>query len=189
MQITPIGHKINIQDYLRQLLKIVRGCKDYREEEELLKNVDDVLKLSGLERLFIELSTDEFKAKNKPRADQGEKVLDGADVLAKFQHKSSEVLRCSVLRGIMLITHREMSKRLAMCELYRWFFRLEDFDMVRPRSKSTLQDYADWLPIEKMKSILNAITSSMTDKNYSEFIGLDWSRNWICLWRGWTRPA
>jgi len=36
-------------------LKIVHGCKDYREEEELLKNVDDVLKISGLERFFIEL--------------------------------------------------------------------------------------------------------------------------------------
>ena len=75
---------INIQDYLRQPLKIVRGGKDYREEEELLKNVDDVLKLSSLERLFIELSTSEFTAKNKARAERGEKVLDGADVIAKF---------------------------------------------------------------------------------------------------------
>ena len=149
MLTTPTISTINIQDYLRQPLKIVRGCKDYREEEELLKNVDDVLKLSGLERLFIELSTNEFKAKNKARAEQGEKVLDGADVLAKFQHKSSEVLRCNALRGIMPMSYREMSKRLAMCELYRWFCRLEDFDMVRPPSKSTLQDYADWLPIEK----------------------------------------
>ena len=88
MTTTPTISTINIQDYLRQPLKNVRGCKDYHEEEELLKNVDDVLKLSGLERLFIELSTNEFKAKNKARSEQGEKVLDGADVLAKFQHKS-----------------------------------------------------------------------------------------------------
>ena len=39
----PTSITVNIQDYLRQPLKIVRGCKDYREEEELLKNVDDIL--------------------------------------------------------------------------------------------------------------------------------------------------
>ncbi len=61
MQTTPTTSTINIQDYLRLPLKIVRGCKDYREDEEPLKNVDDILKLSGLERIFIELSTKDFK--------------------------------------------------------------------------------------------------------------------------------
>ena len=182
MLTTPTISTINIQDYLRQPLKIVRGCKDYREEEELLKNVDDVLKLSGLERLFIELSTNEFKAKNKARAEQGEKVLDGADVLAKFQHKSSEVLRCNALRGIMPMSYREMSKRLAMCELYRWFCRLEDFDMVRPPSKSTLQDYADWLPIEKMQSILKALTAAVKDKSKAQVIGLEQEMDMSMAW-------
>ena len=181
-QTMPTSITVNIQDYLRQPLKIVRGCKDYREEEELLKNVDDILKLSGLERLFIELSTNEFKAKNKARAERGEKVLDGADVLAKFQHKSSEVLRCNALRGIMPMSYREMSKRLAMCELYRWFCRLEDFDMVRPPSKSTLQDYADWLPIEKMGSILNALTAAVKDKNKAQVIGLEQEMDMSMAW-------
>jgi hypothetical protein len=38
MLTTPTISTINIQDYLRQPLKIVRGCKDYREEEELLRS-------------------------------------------------------------------------------------------------------------------------------------------------------
>ena len=182
MQTTPTVFTINIQDYLRQPLKIVRGCKDYREEEELLKNVDDILKLSGLERLFIELSTNDFKAKNKARAEQGEKVLEGADVLAKFQHKSSEALRCNILRGIMPMSYRDMSKRLAMCELYRWFCRLEDFDIVQPPSKSTLQGYAGWLPIEKMKSILETLTAAVTDKSKAQVIGLEQEMDMTMAW-------
>ena len=181
-QTTPTSSTVIIQDYLRQPLKIVHGCKDYREEEELLKNVDDVLKISGLERFFIELSTEEFKAKNKARIEQGENVLDGADVLAKFQHKSSEVLRCNVLRGLMPMSYREMSKQLAKCELYRWFCRLEDFDMVRPPSKSTLQSYADWLPIEKMESILKALTAAVGDKNKAQIIGLESEMDMSMAW-------
>lgn len=54
--------------------------------------------------------------------------------------------------------------------------------MVRPPSKSTLQDYADWLPIEKMQSILKALTAAVKDKNKAQIIGLEQEMDMSMAW-------
>ena len=54
--------------------------------------------------------------------------------------------------------------------------------MVRPPSKSTLQDYADWLPIEKMESILKALTAAVKDKNKAQVIGLEQEMDMSMAW-------
>jgi hypothetical protein len=47
-----------------------------------------------------------------------------------------------------------MSRRLAECPLFRWFCGLEELAAVRVPGKSTLQDYAHWLPAETMRPII-----------------------------------
>ena len=47
---------IRIQDTFRPELPQVVGCRDYREQEELLLKADRILTESGVEQLFTRLS-------------------------------------------------------------------------------------------------------------------------------------
>ncbi len=50
-----------------------------------------------------------------------------------------------------------MSRRLAECPLFRWFCGLEELVAVRVPGKSTLQDYAHWLPAESMRPLITQL--------------------------------
>ena len=60
---------ISIQEFLSPALPQVIGCKDYADEERLLKRVDRILTISGVETLFLHLSMEEFEA-NANKMDQ-----------------------------------------------------------------------------------------------------------------------
>jgi hypothetical protein len=47
-----------------------------------------------------------------------------------------------------------MSRRLAECPLFRWFCGLEELAAVRVPGKSTLADYAHWLPAQTMRPLI-----------------------------------
>ena len=53
---------IRIQDTFRPELPQVVGCRDYREQEELLLKVDRILTESGVEQLFTRLSLERYEA-------------------------------------------------------------------------------------------------------------------------------
>jgi hypothetical protein len=44
-----------LQTELRPVLPVIRGCKDYTQQQGLLQRVDRILRASGLEDLFVEL--------------------------------------------------------------------------------------------------------------------------------------
>ena len=50
----PMSKVIAIQDYFRPALPQVLHCKDYDQEKLLLELADQILRLSGVERLFLE---------------------------------------------------------------------------------------------------------------------------------------
>jgi len=63
LQITlPMRPIITIQETLRPALPVILGCKEYRDQEQLLKRIDLVLKKSGIEGLFVSLSRDRYEA-------------------------------------------------------------------------------------------------------------------------------
>jgi hypothetical protein len=47
---------IPIQETLRPTLRVVRGCRDDTDEKRLLERIDRILKVSGVEQLFLRLS-------------------------------------------------------------------------------------------------------------------------------------
>ena len=51
---------ILIQEHLRPALRTVLDCEDYRQQEQLLMRVDRILKESGTERRFVELSVESY---------------------------------------------------------------------------------------------------------------------------------
>ena len=174
---------ISIQEFLSPALPQVIGCKDYADEERLLKRVDRILSLSGVETLFLDLSMDEFEANVLKLEAAGEKVLAGPAAIERYQRHSCRALRCTVLKGLVQVKgYREMSASLAKCPLYRWFCGLKDFEVIQVPGKSTLHDYAHWLPAEKMETLLQALTDAVGNEERARMIGLENELDRAVIW-------
>jgi len=141
---SPTAPILPFQPTLCPALPTVLGNVDYREFERQLRRIDQLLFLSGVEKSFV--------AQSLSRYDQ---QFPAAKTKARHRHQrhSYRALRCNVLRGLLGEDYRGMSRRLAECPLFRWFCGLEELAAVRVPGKSTLQDYAHWLPAETMRPI------------------------------------
>jgi len=174
---------ISIQELLSPALPQVIGCKDYADEERLLKRVDRILCLSGVETLFLDMSMEEFEANVLKMEASGEKVLAGPAAIERYQRHSRRALRCTVLKGLVEVKgYREMSASLAKCPLYRWFCGLKDFEVIQVPGKSTLHDYAHWLPAEKMEALLQALTDAVGNEERARRIGLENELDRAVIW-------
>lgn len=159
---------IEAQEQFRRVLPQVEGCKDYREEARLLERVDRILLASGLERKFVGLSVQGWE---KRAAEAGARV--SAAARSRHVRHSERALRCMVLKMLIKGGYREVSARLAHSPLYRWFCRLEDFEVIRVPGKSTLNDYAHWLPAQEMEEVLTTLIRAMSDEEQARLIGLE----------------
>ena len=149
----------------------------------MLKRVDRILHLSGVEKLFLELSMDEFEANALKMEAAGEKVLAGPAAIERYQRHSRQALRCTVLKGVVQVKgYREMSASLARCPLYRWFCGLKDFEVIQVPGKSTLHDYAHWLPVDKMDALLLALTAAVGNEDRARMIGLENELDRAVIW-------
>lgn len=136
------------QPTLSPALPVVLGNVDYRDFERQLRRIDQLLLASGVETNFVEQSL--------ARYDQ---QFPAAKTKARQRHQahSYRALRCNVLRGLLGEDFRAMSRRLAECPLFRWFCGMEELAAVRVPGKSTLQDYAHWLPGQTMRPLIEPL--------------------------------
>ena len=162
-----------IQETLRPAIPEVLGCKDYEDEKRLLERVDAILRSSRLERLFLELSLEQWEADAAKMEAAGQQVQNGAKAMERHLRHSVQALRCTILMNLVGDDYREMSTALARTPLYRWFCGLEDFVPIRVPGKSTLWDYAHWLPMEKMERVLSALSAAVADEDRAREIGLE----------------
>jgi hypothetical protein len=121
---------------------VVLGNVDDRDFERQLRRMDQLLLLGGVEKSFVEQSLARYDqqfpaAKTKARQ--------------RHQQHNYRALRCNVLRGWLGEDYRGISRRLAVRPLFRWFCGMETQAAFRVPGKSTLQDYAHWLPAETMR--------------------------------------
>ena len=181
-QDNPMSKIVAIQEHLRPALQPVFGCKDYEDEKRLLERVDVVLRGSGVERVFLELSQEQFDANAAKLEAAGEEVQTGAKAVERYLMHSARALRCTVLKNLVGASYREMSKALAMSPLYRWFCDLEEFSLIRVPGKSTLRDYAHWLPADKMEKILAVLTQAVGDEDRAREIGLESELDLALAW-------
>jgi hypothetical protein len=133
------------QPTLRPALPVVRGNVDYQEFERQLRRIDQILLASGVETRFVQQSMARH-ARQFPDANTKSR--------RRHQQHSYRALRCTLLKGLLGEDYRGMSRRLAECPLFRWFCGMEELAAVRVPGKSTLQDYAHWLPPETMRPII-----------------------------------
>jgi hypothetical protein len=173
---------IPIQESLRPALPEVFGCKDYREEKQLLERVDRILVTSGIEQLFLELSMERFEAHTAQLKARGQRVQDGDEARTRHLRHSRRALRCTLLKQLTQEPYRGLSKALAGTPLYRWFCRCEDFEFVQVPGKSTLQDYAHWLEHAEMERVLAALTAALGDEQRAQQIGLEMELDLIVAW-------
>lgn len=173
---------IPIQDYFRPALPPVLSCKDYDEEKQLLERVDQILRQSGVERQFLELSMEQFEANAKKLAEGEAQEVRGVRDVERYLRHSRRALRCTVLKNLIGGSYRKMSKGLALAALYRWFCGCEDFGAIKIPGKSTLQDYAHWLPVEQMEKILATLVLAVGDAERAREIGLESELDMAVAW-------
>jgi hypothetical protein len=126
---------IPLQRELRPALPTVRGNVDYLRFETELQRTDELLRLSGIEALFVERSLEEWLARSGD-------VVPTAWQQGRYQQASAQALRCNVLRQMLGEDYRGMSRRLAECPLFQWFCGADRLGVVRVPSKSQLGRYA-----------------------------------------------
>jgi len=157
-----------LQIELRPVLPVIRGCKDYNEQQSRLERVDRILRASGIEDLFVELHLQNFLQ----RSDKRTRSL-GLKEQQRQARESIKALRCTVLKNLLLCDFRELSQRLAECALYRWFCALPEFPRVQVPGKSRLHDYAQWLSASQMELVLSSLTKALVDEERALQIGLE----------------
>ena len=146
----PMPHVIPFQTELRPVLPTVRGNVDYRNFEEDLLRIDEILDLSGIERMFVALSLERWLAQSGQR-------VPTAKEQSKFQLRSAQALRCLVLKQLLGEDVRGMSRRLAECPLFQWFCGIDRLEEIRVPSKSQLDRFFHWLPQEQLDQVIGRL--------------------------------
>jgi len=141
----PTVQIIPFQPTLSPALPVVLGNVDYQEFERQLHRTDQLLRASGLEKNFVEQCLARYDAQ-----------FPAATTKARQRHQrhSYRALRSNLLRGLLGEDYRGMSRRLAECPLFRWFCGMEELAAVRVPGKSTLQEYAHWLPEQMLRPMI-----------------------------------
>jgi hypothetical protein len=142
---SPAAAILPFQPTLCPALPVVLGNVDYQDFEFQLHRMDQLLIASGVEKSFVAQSLARFDLQFPAATTKSR---------ARHQRHSYRALRCNVLRGLLGEDYRGLSRRLAECPLFRWFCGLEELAAVRVPGKSTLQDYAHWLPAETLRPLI-----------------------------------
>lgn len=144
---------IPLQVELSPQLPRVCGNAEYVEREQLLNDLDQLLRSSGVEAEFIAASMEAYLASR-------EDTEPTARALVRHQAHSVRALRTMVLKSILQETYRGLSLQLAQSPLLRKFCQCDGLEVVEVPSKSTLQRYAEWLPHEPMRAVVDRLTQA-----------------------------
>jgi hypothetical protein len=145
-------HIIPLPAELRPRLPTIVGNVDYLTLRQRLEQIDSVLRVSGLERQFIERALQSWLRLGGRAPSVREQQ--------KFQGRSRRALRCNILRTLLQEDYRGFSCQLAGNPLYQWFCLIDALDQIRVPSKSELQRYAHWLPAQPMREFINGLLQS-----------------------------
>jgi hypothetical protein len=157
----------------RPPLPIIYGCKDYRVQRQLFERIDEILRQSGADNQFLEISLRSFLQPQPSQAHHAEDFeqengppltpLDeyGKVTPAWIRH-TRRALRVNIARILLDLPFRRMSARLADSPLLQWFCEIGEFGAVRAPSKSTVHRYANWVAGEELRPLINSIITQAT---------------------------
>jgi len=161
---------IPFQPELRPALPTVLGNVDYLRFETELKRIDEILRLSGVEELFVERGLEHWLAQSDERVPSAKQQVN-------YQEQSRRALRCTVLKQILGEDYRGMSRRLAECQLFQWFCGLERLEVVRVPGKSQVARYFHWLPGEQLDEVVGRLLQATTETDSARGVNRVWLAN------------
>lgn len=139
------------QTVIRLPLPIVEGNRDYRQREDELRRMDELLILSGIEAACVS------HAITVEAASAGEDAKPLSDRRREsVQSHARQGLRCTVARILSNESHRSFSGHLAESALLQWFCGIRFDGIIRVPSKSTLQRMEAEVPSQVLQE-LNAL--------------------------------
>jgi hypothetical protein len=141
---------------LRPQLPTIVGNVDYLTLRQRLEQIDTLLHTSGAEEDFVQRALERWypEAGLEPSAHEQ----------LKFQARSRRALRCTLLRTLLQEDYRGFSCQLAGNPLYQWFCGIDAVDSVRVPSKSEVHRFADWLPVESMRQVIDGALKGALEK-------------------------
>ena len=106
---------VSYTPYLQNEIFTIEGCLEYREFQGFLVRVDELLRLSGIEKDYQEEWIKNWSQKVPERYLKKAKVIEGQ------QEHARRAIRCTILRVFLGCDYRELSVRLSDSVLLRWF--------------------------------------------------------------------
>lgn len=162
----------------RPALPVVLNNVDYQLQEAQLKEMDRILRVSGLEEEFAQRRLLIWLG------DRDEANVPGK-VMARQLERSRRALRCVILMSWLRFPYREMSIRVAQCALFQWFCGLDRMDEIKVPSKSQLQRFTrivDAATLKELNALLVAAASRPAGDVGEQALGL---KNELELKRIW----
>jgi hypothetical protein len=161
---------IPCEEHFRPVLPTIEGNVDYLTLRGQLTTMDELLRTSGIEDEFVTRSLNHWvKTLSQSRVDEIalsgegqysvirlEELVRGRQQV-RFQEHSIRALRCTIARTLLGGSFRDFAARLADSPLLQWFCQVGQLDRVKVPAKSTLQRYANWLPEEELREVINRL--------------------------------
>lgn len=154
-----------LQPRFRNPLPHVVGHKDYLDKVSLLQMVDDAIACGKLDEIFVEAALknrDQLREKvlaEEHQCEVGE--FDDLDLTADdftrniFIEHSLVAFRCCIYRFLEgNPSVRVLSKHLAESHLAQWFCHVDNFEAIKPPSKSAIDRYLHWIPINDLDQLI-----------------------------------
>ncbi len=117
------------------------GNYEYRQERQLLIDIDQIIENSGIETLFIQYFLDrEYVEKTIESFGTGKKVKLTHIERLNIHIEAVMALRISILRKHLNLSLRKFSLALSHSDLYKWFCGINRFSVPRIPSKTRINN-------------------------------------------------
>ena len=149
----------------RPRLPVVVGNTEYRQYEERLLRMDELLRQSGLVAACEERCTVQWLQQLKTQAARAGKCFHepSAKQLTRYQRLCRQALRCNLARQWIGKEYRHFSLRLAESSLLQWFCQVDRLEQVRVPSKSTLERYDKLMPEADVRALVDRLNRTAVE--------------------------
>ena len=143
----------------RRSLPVIVGNADYRENEARLLRIDELLRLSGVEELYIEKCLAQWLEEGRAAAEKEGKHFrePSGKVIARYERMFRQAFRCNIVRQLTEKEYRKFGLRLAESALLQWFCRIDRLEQIRVPTKSSLERYDKMLPESQIREVVDLL--------------------------------
>ena len=144
---------------LSRELPVVVGNVDYQMFQKCLERLDELLRLSGLEEVYVQNRLVAWQEEGRKAAAQEGRAYKepSGKEQARHQKMCRQALRCNLARQLTEKEYRKFSRRVAESHLLQWFCRIERVELVHVPSKSALERYDKMAPESEVRRLVDLL--------------------------------